>query len=94
MSKYAVIALNDESMTSGIVDNIIEITADAAIGFQLPNEHIMWCCDSYPAAIGDEWNDGVFTRNGEPVTAVPTTEQKVCDIEACLNALLNGEVSA
>lgn len=77
MSRQAIIALDEGGMTSGVVDNIIEITADAAIGLQLPDNHILWACDNYPVAIGDEWNDGVFTREGEPVYPIPTVEQQI-----------------
>lgn len=90
MSRRAVIALNEGSMTSGIVDNIIEITADATIGLQLPDNHILWACDNYPVAIGDEWNDGAFTREGEALTPIPTAEQQIADLQAQIDALLLG----
>ena len=84
MSKKAVIALKEGGMTSGIVDNIIEITADAAIGLQLPNNHILWDCGQYPVTIGDEWNDGFFTREGEPIEPVPTAEDKIAILDSQL----------
>ena len=90
MSKKAVIKLNDGSMTSGIVENLIEITDSAAIGFKLPDNRLMWDCGTYPVAIGDEWNDGVFTRNGEALTPIPTVEEQVLDLQAQLDALLLG----
>ena len=90
MSKQAVILLNEGGMTSGIVDNLIEISADAAIGIELPENHILWDCGQYPVAIGDEWNDGVFTRNGESVYPVPTTGQKIADLQEQLDALFLG----
>ena len=90
MSKQAMIKLDEGSMSSGVVDNIIEITADAAIGLQLPNNHILWDCGQYPVAIGDEWNDGVFTREGEVLTPIPTAEQQIAELQAQLDALLLG----
>lgn len=90
MSKQAVILLNEGGMTSGIVDNLIEITADAAIGIELPENHILWDCGQYPVAIGDEWNDGVFTREGEALTPIPTAEQQIADLQAQIDALLLG----
>ena len=90
MSRQAVIALNEGGMTSGIVDNIIEITADAAIGLQLPDNHILWACDDYPVAIGDEWNDGSFTRGGEALMPIPTSDQKIAGLQAQLDALILG----
>lgn len=94
MSRQAVIALNEGGMTSGIVDNIIEITADAAIGLKLPKNHILWDCAQYPVAIGDEWNDGVFTREGEPLTPIPTINEQMADLQAQIDALLLGEAMA
>lgn len=84
MSRHAVIALNEGVMNSGIVDNIIEISTDVAIGLQLPDNHLLWACDQYPVAIGDEWNDGVFTRDGEPVYPIPTAEQQIADLDSQL----------
>ena len=94
MSRQAVIALDGGGMTSGVVDNIIEITADAAIGLQLPDNHILWACDNYPVAIGDEWNDGIFTREGEPIYPIPTEKQQIADLQAQLDALLLGGETA
>lgn len=85
MSKQAMIKLNAGGMTSGVVDNIIEIAAEAAIGLQLPDNHILWACDNYPVAIGDEWNDGTFTREGEPLTPIPTVEQQIEELREQLN---------
>ncbi len=75
--KQAIISLADGSMTSGKVSNIIEITAEAALGFVLPDNTLMWDCGQYPVAIGDDWNDGVFTREDAPLTPVPTVEQQL-----------------
>lgn len=86
MAKKAIIALNEGSMTNGIVENLIEISSDAAIGLQLPKNRILWSCDNYPVTIGDEWNDGVFTRNGEPVYPIPTAEQRIYELEAELES--------
>ena len=81
MSRQAVIKLNEGGMTSGVVNNIIEITAEAAIGLELPEGHMLWACDQYPVAIGDEWNDGIFTREGEPVYPIPSVEQQIVDLQ-------------
>lgn len=91
MSKKAVIKLNEGGMTSGIVENLIEITENGAIGFNLPDGRLMWDCGSYPVDIGDEWNDGVFTREGEPITPVPTVEEELAELRAEMDALLGGE---
>lgn len=85
MSKQAMIKLNEGGMTSGVVDNIIEIAAEAAIGLQLPDNHILWDCEQYPVAIGDEWNDGVFTREGKELTPIPTVEEQIEELREQLN---------
>lgn len=83
--KQAIISFADGSMTSGTVSNIIEITAEAALGFALPDNTLMWDCGTYPVAIGDNWADGVFTRDGEALTALPTVEQQLADAETRLS---------
>lgn len=88
MAKKAIIALNEGSMTSGVVENLIEITDSASIGFKLPDNRLMWDCGQYPVAIGDEWNDGVFTRNGEAITAVPTIESRVSNLEETTDTII------
>ena len=67
MSKLAIIALDEGSMTAGTVCNIIEIASDTAIGITLPLEQLSWDCGQYPVAIGDRWEDGVFSRDGGPM---------------------------
>ncbi len=82
--RQAIISLADGSMTSGKVANIIEITAEAALGFVLPDNTLMWDCGQYPVAIGDDWNDGVFTREGATLTPIPTTEQQLAEVRVQL----------
>ncbi|MEA5135718.1 MAG: hypothetical protein VB035_06220 [Candidatus Fimivivens sp.] len=82
--KQAIISLADGSMTTGKVSNIIEITQEAALGFILPDNTLMWDCGQYPVAIGDDWNDGVFTRAGKALTPVPTVEQQLAETKAQL----------
>lgn len=83
--KQAIISLAEGSMTSGKVSNIIEITQEAALGFVLPDNSLMWDCGTYPVAIGDDWCDGVFTRDGEVLVALPTTEQQLAEVKAQLS---------
>lgn len=82
--KQAIISLAEGSMTSGRVANIIEITEEAALGFVLPDNSLLWDCGQYPVAIGDDWNDGVFTREGEALTPLPTTGQQLAEVQAQL----------
>ena len=83
--RKAIIALAEGSMSQGIVSNIIEITQEAAVGFMLPQNSLMWDCGQYPVAIGDDWQDGVFTRDGESLIALPTVEQQLDDVLAQLS---------
>ncbi len=90
--RQAVISLADGSMTSGKVSNIIEITQEAALGFMLPDNSLMWDCGQYPVAIGDDWNDGVFTREGEGLTPIPTLEQQLAEARALIGDQIEANV--
>lgn len=90
MSKKAIIVLDEGSMTSGTVENLIEITDSGAIGFKLPDGRLMWDCGNYPVAIGDNWKDGVFSRDGAALVPIPTAEEEIAEIRAQLDALLLG----
>lgn len=81
MSVKAIILLDEGSKTKGAVENIIEITAQAAIGFNLPQGRLLWDCGQFPVAIGDDWEDGVFSRDGEALEPVPTVEERVSGLE-------------
>lgn len=82
--RKAIISLAEGSMTNGKVSNIIEITQEAALGFVLPGNSLMWDCGQYPVVIGDDWSDGVFTREGEALTPLPTVEQQLEEVKAQL----------
>lgn len=82
--KQAIIALAEGSMITGKVSNIIEITQEAALGFMLPDNSLLWDCGTYPVAIGDDWNDGVFTREGAALIPLPTVEQQLAEVKAQL----------
>lgn len=91
MAKKAIILLNEGGLTAGKVENLIEMTDSAAVGFVLPQGRLLWDCESYPVMIGDDWHDGVFRRNGEEIYAVPTVENRLSEAEAAINALLTGK---
>ena len=91
MRKLAIIALDEGSMTAGTVDNIIDFAADTAVGLTLPLDRLSWDCGQFPVAIGDRWEDGVFSRDGGPLTPVPTDAEKIAELEAQMNALLGVE---
>lgn len=71
MSKLAIIALDEGSMTAGSVANIIEIASDTALGINLPLDQLSWDCGQYPVAIGDRWEDGVFSLRRRAAGAGP-----------------------
>ena len=96
MSKLAIIALDEGSMTAGTVANIVEVTADTAMGVILPLEQLSRDCGRYPVVIGDRWEDGVFSRSGVPLMPVPTenrtlfaeispVKKRIIQIAACLH---------
>lgn len=93
MSKLAIIALDEGSMTAGSVANIIEIASDTALGINLPLDQLSWDCGQYPVAIGDRWEDGVFSRDGGPLAPVPTDAQRIAEL-AEENRVLKGQVAA
>ena len=93
MSKLAIIALDEGRQTCGTVCNIIEIASDTALGITLPLDQLSWDCGQYPVAIGDRWEDGVFSRDGQPVTPVPTDAQRIAEL-AEENRVLKGQVAA
>ena len=83
--RKAIISLAEDSMSQGKVSNIIEITQEAALGFVLPSNTLMWDCGTYPVAIGDDWQDGVFTREDTTLVPLPTAEQQLAETQAQLS---------
>ena len=75
--RKAIILYDDEVQNAGEVVNIIVCDERGAQGFRLPINQTLWDCTNVPVAIGDRWADGVFSRNGEPVSAMPSTEQQL-----------------
>jgi hypothetical protein len=71
----------------GTVINIIEITADTALGLRLALNQFAYDCGAFPVAIGDDFIDGVFSRGGNALTPVPTDAQRIAQLEA-ENAML------
>lgn len=74
MSKQAIIE-------NGKVVNIIEISGNTAVGIRLPEGQFSYDCGQYPVAIGDDFADGVFSRDGAALTVVPTPEQQIFALE-------------
>lgn len=91
--RLAIIQLEAEGSTSGVVCNIIEVTADTALGITLPLDQLSWDCGQYPVAIGDRWEDGAFSRDSGPLVPVPTDAEKIAELEA-EKTLLAAQVAA
>lgn len=79
----------------GVVENIIECTDEGLKGLRFPIGTTVWDCGQYPVAIGDGFSDGVFSRDGQPLTATPTEQQQIAALQLQLDALLGtGEAAA
>ena len=89
--RLAIIQLEAEGSTSGVVCNIIEVTTDTALGITLPLDQLSWDCSNTSVSIGDRWEDGVFSRDGGPLVPVPTDAEKIAELEAQMAALLGVE---
>lgn len=84
--KLAIIALDEGSMTAGTVANIIEVTADTALGITLPLDQLSWDCSNTSVSIGDRWEDGVFSRPNR--TLDEAQSEKISQLSAVCNALI------
>lgn len=84
MGKKAVIENNK-------VINIIEYGDHGIDGIRLPLDQILWDCTNVPIIIGDDFKDGIFTRNGEPVEPIPSAEQRIAELESTIDILTGGD---
>ena len=82
---------------NGKVINIIECSDEGLKGLRFPLGQLVWDCNNYPVAIGDDFNDGVFTRSGEGLEAAITETQmigqlneKVRELEEVIDVMLEG----
>lgn len=89
--RKAIILLDDGSLQKGEVINIIEMTSNSGIGLRLPEGQTIWDCGQYPVAIGDRWENGRYSRDGEELETIPTADQKINELQAEMDALLGGE---
>ena len=84
--RLAIIQLEAEGSTSGVVCNIIEVTADTAMGITLPFGQLSWDCSNTSVSIGDRWEDGVFSRPNR--TLDEAQAEKISQLSAVCNALI------
>lgn len=88
--RKAIIQLDENSQTGGNVSNIIEMLNESVIGFQLPLGYLLWDCGAYPVAIGDRWDDGIWTRDGQPLkpdSSLSPLNDRVFLLESQLNQM-------
>ena len=60
-------------------------------GMTFPLGTTVWDCGQFDVQIGDTFEDGIFSRNGEPLEPVPTDADRIEELQEMLNALLGGE---
>lgn len=73
------------------VTNIIECSDEGLKGLRFPVGTTIWDCGQYSVAIGDEFHDGVFTRDGEPLEAQPTEQNQIDQLRYEMDVLLGIE---
>lgn len=91
--RYAVVRNNT-------VDNVIECNGFTVQSLAKVMNCMLIACENYAVAEGDTYDNGVFYHNGEPLERIPSTEEKVAQLQsenaqltAILNAMLGEEVS-
>ena len=82
------------------VDDVIECNGFTVQGLAKVMNCMLIACENYAVAVGDTYDNGVFYRDGEPLERIPSTDEKVAQLQsenaqltAILNAMLGGEVS-
>lgn len=70
------------------VTNIIECSDEGLKGLRFPVGTIVWDCGQYAVAIGDSFQDGVFSRDGEPLEPQPTEQDQINQLRHELDVLL------
>ena len=77
---------------SGEVINLIEYTDNSPVGLRLPKNHFVYDCGQYPVQVGDTFENGVFSRAGEPISPIPSPEQRITALEEENLSLTEGAV--
>ena len=75
---------------NGNVDNIIICSDEGIKGMSFPIGTTIWDIGQYPVHIGDEFEDGTFYRDGEPLEPDPSDEDRIDEINELLSVLLGG----
>ncbi len=87
MSKKAIIQ-------NGKVVNIIEFIGNP-VTLKLPTGQITWDCGQYAVAIGDDFADGVFSREGAALEVQQTAEQiQLSELTELVDSMLIDQLTA
>ena len=88
------------AVRNNVVDNVIECDGLAVQKLAPVMNCLLVPATAYPVAAGDTYDNGVFYRNGEPLERIPSTDERVAQLQAenaqltaVLNAMLGEEVS-
>lgn len=82
-----VLTMKKAVIEQGKVINIIELAGDTPVGIQLPLGQELYACGTYPVAIGDNFQDGMFFREGKRIVSLPTLEDQILELRAQLEDL-------
>lgn len=79
MMRKAIIKFDEGLKTKGTVHNIIECSDAGLAGIRVPNGFTLWDCTRYDVAIGDLWEDGVFSKpeTGLRAAYIPSAEEEI-----------------
>ena len=75
-------------INNGKVTNLIVCSDEGLIGMTFPADTTVWDCGQYPVRIGDDFENGVFSRDGEPLDPSPTEIDRIDELQSLLETLL------
>ena len=76
---------------NNIVINIIECSDEGLKGLQFPLGQTVWDCGQYPVAIGDNFEDGVFSRDEENLSPMLTVQDQINELQSIVDIMLGVE---
>lgn len=86
--RKAVILLDDGVENRGKVINIIICSTTGILGLRMPRNQTLWDCTDFSVAIGDRFEDGIFTREGVPVEHIETSQDTIAALEQQLQSVV------
>ena len=70
------------------VVNIIECSDEGLKGLQFPIGQLVWDCGQYAVAIGDDFEDGVFSRGNENISPILTVQDQINELQGIIDIML------